>query len=78
MSVSIKTTSHGTVGNCGFLGPVTENVRVGIYDIPLDEFCRFAADILNGGLLGWKGRVPECVQEAVQAVRDISPSDPSQ
>ncbi len=77
MSISIKTTSHGTVDNCGFLGPITENVRVGIYAIPLDNFCKFTTYVLKGGLLGWNGPVPECVQQAVRAVRDISP-DPSQ
>jgi len=68
MSVSIRTISHGVVDNSGFLGPFTEVVRVGEYEIPLEEFCAFVTYVLKGGFLGWNGPIPECVQKAV---RDI-------
>jgi len=69
MSVSIRTINHGMVENCGFNGPDTSVVRIGEYEIPLDEFCSFAAYVLNGGLFGWQEHIPECVQKAVQTIK---------
>ncbi len=67
MSVTIKTKS-GEVGDCGFLGPDISVVHVGVYEIPLDEFCDFARYITRGGFFGWGGPTPECVQKLVQEI----------
>ena len=71
MSVFIKTNNHGELGECGFCGPVTDVVRIGEYEIPIEEFCSFATYVLHGGFLGWLDMksTPECVK---QAIKDIS------
>jgi len=71
MSVSIKTNSHGVVDNSGFMGPITSVVNVGEYEIPLDEFCAFATYIMRGGILGWNGPIPECVQKVMQQIKSM-------
>ncbi|MBT6690916.1 hypothetical protein HOB10_01105 [Candidatus Parcubacteria bacterium] len=68
MSVSLTTNSHGELQGCGFNGADTRTVHIGEYEIPLEEFCGLAAAILGGGMVGWRGQKPECVEKAVELI----------
>jgi hypothetical protein len=69
MSVSIKTNNYGEAEGSGFIGANTGIVHVGIYEIPLEEFCTFTLYILKGGTLGWNGKMPECVQKTILEIQ---------
>ncbi|MBI2633208.1 MAG: hypothetical protein HYW78_02335 [Parcubacteria group bacterium] len=65
MSVKIKTVDGQQLDKSGFIGPNTETVFIGEYEIPIEEFCDFAQYILSGGLFGWGGDIPDCVLQTL-------------
>jgi len=71
MSLSVKTTKREIITQFVFAdipieGSISiEGIAIGEHEIPLDHFCIMARHFLGGGYLGWGGKTPECVNDAL-------------
>jgi len=69
MSSTLKTLNKGDLEYCGFCGPITDRISIGIYEIDTKYFVEFASHIIVGGFFGWND-VPEYVKASVKYIND--------
>ena len=73
MSLSVKTTEGEVVTH--FVGIPIDGVSIGKHEIPLEHFCIMARHFLSGGLFGWGGKTPICVNDALTFLFDLHKQD---
>lgn len=69
MSLRLKTLNKGDLEYCGFCGPITDEIRIGIYEIKTKDFVEFASHIIAGGFFGWND-VPDYVKQSVKYINN--------
>jgi len=69
MSLNV-TTTDGEV-ETHFVGIPIDGVAIGEHEIPLEHFCIMARHYLSGGLFGWGGETPKCVNDALTSLFNL-------
>ncbi len=67
MSLVVSTTKGSTIETAFTIDNKTtiDGVRIGDYEMSLEEFTYMAVHFLSGGFFGWNGRTPEPINEAL-------------